>query len=46
MVIRGAFKQTAKFLFLNILSIIWKRRNLAVSTTGNNFDEFKIGRAA
>jgi hypothetical protein len=29
-----------------VLSIILKTSNLAASTTGGNFDEFKIGRAA
>jgi hypothetical protein len=29
-----------------VLSIIFKTINSAVSTTGGNFDEFKIGRAA
>jgi hypothetical protein len=29
-----------------ILPIIWKTIKSAASTTGGNFDEFKIGRAA
>jgi hypothetical protein len=34
------------FEFLIVLSIIWKTIKSAASTTGGNFDEFKIGRAA
>jgi hypothetical protein len=34
------------FEFLIVLSIIWKTIKSAASTTGCNFDEFKIGRAA
>jgi hypothetical protein len=33
------------FEFLVVLLIIWKNKS-AASTTGGNFDEFKIGRAA
>jgi hypothetical protein len=29
-----------------VLLIIWKAIKPAASTTGDNFDEFKIGRAA
>jgi hypothetical protein len=34
------------FELLIALSIIWKTIKSATSTTGGNFDEFKIGRAA
>jgi hypothetical protein len=42
--IGGGYKQR-NFEFLIILSIIWKTSNLAASTTGDNFTEFKIGKA-
>jgi hypothetical protein len=32
--------------FLIVLWIIWKTIKSAATTTGGNFDEFKIGRAA
>jgi hypothetical protein len=41
-----ASNRQRNFEFLIILSIIWKTNNLATYTTGDNFDEFKIGRAA
>jgi hypothetical protein len=34
------------FEFLILFSIIWKTMKSAASTTGGNFDEFKIGKAA
>jgi hypothetical protein len=34
------------FEFLIVLSIIWKTNKSAASTTGGNFDEFEIRRAA
>jgi hypothetical protein len=34
------------FEFLIVLSIIGKTSKSAASTTGGNFDEFKIGRVA
>jgi hypothetical protein len=45
MVIRGAFKQIEEFLISDYF-IDNLENNLAASTTGDNFDEFKIGRAA
>jgi hypothetical protein len=45
MVMGGGLKQR-NCEFLIILSIIWKINNLAASTTGDNFDEYKIRRAA
>jgi hypothetical protein len=41
-----AYDRHPNFEFLNVLSIIWKTIKAAASTTGDNFDEFKIGRAA
>jgi hypothetical protein len=41
-----ASSRKRKFEFLFILSITWKTIKSAASTTGENFDELKIGRAA
>jgi hypothetical protein len=35
-----------EFLIVIVMSIIWKTIKSAASTTGGNFDEFRIGRAA
>jgi hypothetical protein len=45
MVIGGGFRHR-KFAFLIVLSTVYKTIKSAASTTGGNFDEFKIGRAA
>jgi hypothetical protein len=45
MVIGGGFRER-NFEFMIVLSIIKKTSKSAASTTGGNFDEFKIGRAA
>jgi hypothetical protein len=45
MVIGGGFRKM-NFEFLIGLSIIWKTIKSAASTTGDNFCEFKIRRAA
>jgi hypothetical protein len=45
-VIRSSFKLTAEFFFYYV-TVIWKNTdNLEASTTGDNFDKFKTGRAA
>jgi hypothetical protein len=41
-----ASNRQRNFQFLIILSIIWKTSNLAACTAGDNYDEFKIERAA
>jgi hypothetical protein len=46
MVIKGGFKQTAEFWISDYFVDNLKKSNLAASTTGDNFDEFEIGRAA
>jgi hypothetical protein len=40
-----ASERQRNFEFLIVLSIIEKTIKSAASTTGDNFDEFKIGRA-
>jgi hypothetical protein len=45
MVIGGGFRQTAEFLISDYF-IDNLENKLAASTTGGNFDEFKIWRAA
>jgi hypothetical protein len=46
MVIGVTSDRERNFEFLIVLSIIWRTIISAASTTGGNFDEFKIGRAA
>jgi hypothetical protein len=46
MVIGVASNRQQNFEFRTVLSIIWKTRKSALSTTGGNFDDFKIWRAA
>jgi hypothetical protein len=46
-VIGVSFKQRAKFCISDyFIDNLEKANNLVSSTTGRNFDEFKIGRAA
>jgi hypothetical protein len=44
MVIRGGFRQRAEFLISDCFIDNLENKS-AASTTGGNFDEFKIGRA-
>jgi hypothetical protein len=46
MVIGGGFRQRAEFLISDCFVDNLEKIKSSASTTGGNFDEFKIGRAA